>query len=242
MTHVGKDLHKRRHPASSAYLKFPLRSQEHHRSHLLKVKLTIIHSQNSCFPMVVFSYSFSALILITACSALLTRNVAINNFTDRILPNLPNPDHISCLPRVYGVNPNKESCINAWEKIPRTTSEEMYTSRTRATSASISIPIRFQSDDGRCVIDIRSKRRDTLVIEDITRGIDISDAAGNIIVKCMQEQSRLTSGGSIYGFSEYRCSAPCFQTIVLPLLQCILLKLFSESTDYFFSNTAFQLY
>ena len=152
--------------------------------------------------MRVLSYPVSALILITACSAL-SNNVAINNSTNRILPNLPSPDHISCLPRNYGVNPNRESCWNAWDKIPRTTSEEMYTSRSRATSPSISIPIRFQSDDGRCVIDIRAKRRDTVVLEDITRGIDVSDAAGGIIVKCMQEHVRFTSGGSIYGFSEY---------------------------------------
>lgn len=209
MTSVDNFSTSDEHFPSSAYLKIALRSQEYHRSHLLKVRFRDLYSQKFCVPMLVFSYSISVLILITACFALPSQNVTVNNSNNGSLPELPSPDHISCLPRVYGVNPKKASCVNAWEKIPRTITEDMYTSRSRATTVSITIPIRYQSDDGRCVIDVRAKRRDTVVTGDLSRGIDISDAAGSIIDKCMQPQSRFTSGGSIYGFSEFQSFAPC---------------------------------
>ena len=109
------------------------------------------------------------------------------------------PGDAYCLGAVYGVDLNPDSCINAWEKMPRTLIPITYGSRNQHLS--ISFPIRYQSDDGLCVIDLRAKHGDAAARGDVARSIDICDAARLVIDKCMRNPRRTASGGSTWGFS-----------------------------------------
>ena len=64
----------------------------------------------------------------------------------------------------------------------------------------MSIPLRYQSDDGFCVIELRSKISSMAVRGDVTTFLEISDAVERIIDQCVV---RVPAGGSATGFSTF---------------------------------------
>ena len=62
------------------------------------------------------------------------------------------------------------------------------------------MPIRYQSDDGGCVIDVRPRKKGSALRNEVARNIDISDTAQRVIQRCVVDY-RAKSGGSTFGFS-----------------------------------------
>ena len=147
----------------------------------------------SCFILLVLAISAANLTI--SSNLTLTDSLPSNSAL-----NLSAGWSISCMPRAYGANLRPESCINAWQKIERTEHSDYYYSRGQS-GPGVSVPIRWQSDDGLCVIDLRPRFNDHVTIgEDVSRGVDISDAVRRMIARCMIE-SASKSGGSTNGFS-----------------------------------------
>jgi len=104
----------------------------------------------------------------------------------------------TCLPHIYGVGLNARSCINAMGKIPRTVAPNVYGTRG-FPGIGIMIPIRYHSDDGLCAITLRLRNRDSAG-RDVTRSIDVADAAQDVVNRCTVPR-KVKSGGSTNGFS-----------------------------------------
>ena len=141
--------------------------------------------------------SFLLLLIVPSILSLLIGPPTTLNSTNETT-NLLIPGVASCIDGTYGIDLNLNSCINAWVKMPRTLTPAAY--GTRSQHLALSFPIRYQSDDGLCVIDLRARHGDAAARGDVARSLDISEAARLIIESCMNPQRR-TSGGSLYGFS-----------------------------------------
>lgn len=106
---------------------------------------------------------------------------------------------VICRPKTHGVFPREASCRNAWSKIPRTAVEQVYRTRGQLPP-DVVVPIRYQSDDGWCVIEVRPSTMGKAVRGDTTTGIAVSDAAKHVIDICISERP-IPSGGTFSGFS-----------------------------------------
>ena len=104
-----------------------------------------------------------------------------------------------CRPNFYGVNLPVSSCLNAWAKIPRTGAEIVFGSRGQR-GIDVSIPLRYQSDDGWCVVELRARVRATTVRADVATAVEVSDAVERVIEECVV---RTSAGGSVTGFSGF---------------------------------------
>ena len=104
-----------------------------------------------------------------------------------------------CRPNFYGVNVPVSSCLNAWAKIPRTSAEIVFGSRGQR-DIGVSIPLRYQSDDGWCVVELRARVRATTVRADVATAVEVSDAVDRVIEECVVRSS---TGGSTTGFSRF---------------------------------------
>ena len=141
-----------------------------------------------------------ALALIVPPSVIIASNLTLDGSSaSTSAKNLSAPSPTSCNSAFYGSDPNLESCVDAAAKISRTTSSTIYGTRGQYGIES-SLPIRYQSDDGFCVIELRPRKKGSSVRGDVARGVDIYDAAQHVIQKCMIN-SRYKSGGSTWGFS-----------------------------------------
>lgn len=114
------------------------------------------------------------------------------------LGNVTRPGRASCRPNTYG-QPQEPSCRNAWSKVPRTGTEIVFGSRGQR-GIDVSIPLRYQSDDGLCVIELRTRTGPRIVRGDVTSFLQISDAAEQIIDQCVV---RIPAGGSTTDFSKF---------------------------------------
>lgn len=114
-------------------------------------------------------------------------------------PNLTDEGRVFCTSRPYGYNLQASSCMNAWSKIPRTFAETVFGSRGQP-GIDTGLPLRYQSDDGLCVIELRARQTNRVVEGDVTTGVAISDAAKRIIDKCVV-LAQVASGGSTTDFS-----------------------------------------
>ena len=122
----------------------------------------------------------------------------VNHFAKNSKSLIAKEPKIICRSKVYGENLEAKSCENAWEKMPRTRNVRLYASR-RYSDQQISLPFRYQSDDGLCVIDVRARKKDEAT-RDYARGIDVSNAASDLIGECVEEEG---IGGSALGFSMF---------------------------------------
>lgn len=141
--------------------------------------------------------------------------------------NPTGPNYLACRTNIEGIKLG-DSCANAWAKIPRTTSENVYVSRREKPPAAsdIVVPIRYLSDDSLCAIDIRARERDTVPDPgDIAQSIDISDVADLIIKKCVERSGR---GGISSGFSK-RIIFYSFGLFIFLLLYCFRLSYTAQS-------------
>lgn len=116
--------------------------------------------------------------------------------TNRTAPPLPGA--LQCSPRKYGSGLSPDSCLNAWGKMPRTTNHNIYRSRPQREHDEFLVPIRYQSDDGLCAIDLRPRLHDKLHGGDIARSVDVSDAAWTVLEMCVR---RTREGGFMGRFS-----------------------------------------
>ena len=64
----------------------------------------------------------------------------------------------------------------------------------------MSIPLRYQSDDGWCAVELRARVRATTVRADVATAVEVSDAAERVIEECVV---RTSAGGSVTGFSGF---------------------------------------
>ena len=120
---------------------------------------------------------------------------------DALDANLTAPGDVFCSSRYYGRALSHDSCSDAWVKMPRSDHVDIYVSRSHHALHAIQIPIRYQSDDGNCVIDIKAKDHNVAVRGDSARSLDISEAAQRILAQCIARP--LQSGGSVWGFSKW---------------------------------------
>lgn len=149
----------------------------------------------------------SVLALTIAPPVLLSGNLTdVSNFGNASASNLTASSNTRCAPATYGTDLRVESCANAMEKIPRTTLLYVYGTRGQP-GTEIIVPIRYQSDDGLCAIDLRPRKKGYAIKNEITRPIDISDAAQRVIDQCVIG-SRSKSGGYTFGFSTCRITRP----------------------------------
>ena len=86
----------------------------------------------------------------------------------------------------------------------------------------VQIPLRYQSDDGLCVIELRARTRPVAVRGDVTTFGEIADAAERIIEQCVR---RVPAGGSTTDFSTFCtghglsfCTSLCVSRLFLPPL------------------------
>lgn len=124
-----------------------------------------------------------------------TNSSSASNRNNASATSLLATGRVSCLRRIYGYDLNYESCHKAWKKIPRSYISNTY--GTRGQDVEMRVPIRYQSDDGRCVIDIRPTRTSAAVRGDVVRGVDMSNAAIDVLDRCVTKKE----GGSVNGFS-----------------------------------------
>ena len=133
--------------------------------------------------------------------ALLENTTSLGSVIDNHSANLSALNKPRCLAHVYGSNPSAVSCLDALAKIPRRASKDLYGSR-REQGITFFLPIRYQSDDGLCVVDLRARVPDRPV-RDSARGTDIVNAARYLISRCVVEPRSGKSGGLITGFSTF---------------------------------------
>lgn len=144
-------------------------------------------------------FASSALALLTPPPTALSENLALaGSLANDRAANISTRGVPSCLPGPYGVGVNAHSCKNAMGKIPRTTVQTVYGTRG-SPRIGIIIPIRYQSDDGRCAITLRLRNIDGAG-RDVARSIDVADAAREVIDLCVAPPN-LKFGGSSNGFS-----------------------------------------
>lgn len=150
---------------------------------------------------VLLFFASSALALLLPPPISLSENLTLaSSLANGPGANISTRGAISCLPALNGFDLKAQSCINAMRKIPRTTSSDVYGTRG-VPATDVTIPIRYQSDDGRCVITLRLRKRDGTG-QDVTRSVDVADAAGDIIDRCIIPRN-LNYGGSAIGFSTF---------------------------------------
>ena len=85
----------------------------------------------------------------------------------------------------FGIGLKQTSCVNAWQKINRTTTKETFRTRKGVLTEDTPLPVRYLSDDGLCAIDlfdVLELNRGNL--EDTTDSLTISEQAGVILAKC----------------------------------------------------------
>ena len=102
-----------------------------------------------------------------------------------------------CQPRYFGFNLEPESCLQAWEKMPRTYTMQTYAQRRLNVPDAVGLPLRYTSDDAACSIDIGFKgdSRDT----DRTSDGSIAATTAQLIEKCVTERG---FGGVVSAFSK----------------------------------------
>ncbi|KAL8974451.1 MAG: hypothetical protein Q9197_001307 [Variospora fuerteventurae] len=115
------------------------------------------------------------IVSVTSGAALLLLSSVVFSQNVTIAPSLIAEGKVLCNPDVYGLNPQEPSCLNAWSKIPRTASEIVYGHRG-LPGVEVVIPVRYQSDDGLCVVELRPRQQRRIVQGDVATGIEISDA------------------------------------------------------------------
>jgi len=167
-------------------------------------------------------FASCALALLIPQPVLLSENLTLTSSlaSDRAA-NISTRGATTCLPDIYGVGLDAQSCVNAMGKIPRTVLPNVYGTRG-FPGIGIMIPIRYQSDDGRCAITLRLRNRDSAG-RDVTRSIDVADAAKDVIDRCTVTRN-VMSGGSTNGFStsvpsdthlfKHRCRACSWRPLV----------------------------
>jgi len=158
----------------------------------------LLHRSLDTYPFLFAPY---ALALLIPPPTLLSENMTLtSSLANDRAANISTRGATTCLPDIYGVGLNSQSCINAMGKIPRTVLPNVYGTRG-FPGIDIMIPIRYQSDDGRCAITLRLRNRDSAG-RDVTRSIDVADAAKDVIDRCTVTR-KVMSGGSTNGFSTF---------------------------------------
>lgn len=105
-----------------------------------------------------------------------------------------------CYPSRYGSNLNKDSCIQAWEKMPHSYIPQAYTSRQQEISpGKVLLPLRYLSDDGTCANDVEQKLNTPIATVDVTTNDTIVAHAADLVEKCVQMRA---SGGYVGYFSK----------------------------------------
>lgn len=97
----------------------------------------------------------------------------------------------------YGTSLSRISCLDAWKKIPRTKDKIVFGRRGDVLKNGFTLPFRFLSDDGRCAIDIvLGLEIDVREVDlEAVDGLTISDTAGAILVKCVNDFQKGGSAG-----------------------------------------------
>lgn len=97
---------------------------------------------------------------------------------------------------VFGRDLSIESCLNAWGKIDPSAHSQTYRPRPRPplrpAPGTLTLPVRYLSDDGLCSIDLQNTIGMT---GDFVSGLLISQQARSIIYECVQDKRR---GGNIH--------------------------------------------
>lgn len=141
------------------------------------------------------------IVSVTSVAALLLLSSVVFSQNVTIAPSLIAEGKVLCNPDVYGLDPQESSCLNAWSKIPRTASETVYGQRG-LPGVEVVIPVRYQSDDGLCVVELRPRQQRRTVRGDVTTGIEISDAVRRVIDGCVASP-KFRSGGITSDFSVF---------------------------------------
>ena len=107
------------------------------------------------------------------------------------------PNYIEC---GYDPLPFVDSCQNAWEGIPRSDVRVQFTKR-RGSSSAFSLPIRWQSSSGLCIIDLDFESGVSIGSGDYARDIDLSNAVSSIITQCIASPRHVVGSSRFFGIS-----------------------------------------
>ena len=163
------------------------------QSHISCMFLVQMLFSVNCIIVSVFVSFTSAFSLPPSLSLTQTHTTNIPELTSSNLTD----DGIFCT-AAYGSGLLEGSCRNAWDKIDRSsTIDERFVPRSKVTTDTVPLPIRYLSDDGICAIDL--SHRGPFSGPDSSTRRTISDLARGIIKKCVRKFGK---GGSITHFSK----------------------------------------
>lgn len=123
------------------------------------------------------------------------------------------PSKIYCGPLAYGSNLDIESCLQAWEKMPRSSISHTYTPRWHQMPGNILLPLRYLSDDGACAIDVDQRTGSFAAEVDVSTDDAIVAHTTELLEKCVRNRG---FGGYVGGFSEYRIPNHASLPVKLP--------------------------
>ena len=125
---------------------------------------------------------------------------------------------------MFGPITDVTSCWNAWERIPQSSNRQPFVPRN-SRGIGISVPRRYQSEDGLCVIDLQfPSRLPSIGSGDFASWNNIVLAAGDIIDTCSSADRSGGTVSSLGGFfdlfpvafavSEFHCIRHCARDLV----------------------------
>ncbi|KAI4280941.1 MAG: hypothetical protein L6R35_005793, partial [Caloplaca aegaea] len=115
---------------------------------------------------------------------------------------------VICNGMIYGAELSQASCVQAWQKMPRTNINRRYgNSRVHGPNL-VQLPLRYLSDDGLCAVDVNLKRNAVGSVGDVTTELTLATMAKEVLDQCVAA-SRV--GGQRVNFSTYNDIAVAFR-------------------------------
>ncbi|KAI4166870.1 MAG: hypothetical protein LQ348_007751, partial [Seirophora lacunosa] len=94
-------------------------------------------------------------------------------------------DNLACSGWRYGRQMSQASCLNAWQKMPRSSLARRYGNSRVHGEELVDLPLRYLSDDGLCAIDVNEKWNVIATIPDITSELTLANVAKEVLDQCV---------------------------------------------------------
>ncbi|KAL8983205.1 MAG: hypothetical protein Q9177_005040 [Variospora cf. flavescens] len=123
---------------------------------------------------------------------------------------------VICNGMIYGTELSHASCVQAWQKMPRTNINRRYGNSRVHGQNLVQLPLRYLSDDGLCAVDVNLKRNAVGSVGDITTELTLVTMAKEVLDQCVAA-SRV--GGQRVNFTTgaSRCSVGVYLAHNIPL-------------------------
>ncbi|KAL9012869.1 MAG: hypothetical protein Q9173_002396, partial [Seirophora scorigena] len=139
------------------------------------------------------SIIFSILFLITTTHTIDLTNNEGSLTQDTEASDLAGGQHlVECSGWRYGRQMSQASCLNAWQKMPRSSLARRYGNSRVHGEELVELPLRYLSDDGLCAIDLNEKRNLIGTVPDVTSELILANVAKEVLDQCVS--ARRTGG------------------------------------------------